>query len=47
MDFSFKMLFLAFLGEKTPKFYPAGPMFHVLLMKYLSNCTYSKKLSLS
>ena len=38
-DFSFKMLCLAFLGEKTL-------VFHVLLIKCLSKCPYSKKHSL-
>ena len=35
LNFSFKMLFQEYLGEKTPRFFAARPFFHVLQMKSL------------
>ena len=37
------MLFEVYLGKKFSKFFPAGPFFRVLQIKYLSKCPYFKK----
>ena len=37
-NFSFKMLFQAYLGKKPPKFFPAGPVFCMLHIRSLSKC---------
>ena len=37
------MHFEEYLGEKTLKFYPAGPFFHDFLTKFLSKYPNSKK----
>ena len=44
--FSFKMLVLAYIGKKSPKSLSAGPVFRMLLIKYLSKCPYFQKLPL-
>ena len=42
-NFSFKMLFQAYLGKKYLKFFPAGPFFRMLQIKCLSKCPYFQK----
>ena len=42
-DLSFKMLFQAYLGKKSPKFFPAVPFFRMLLIRYLPKCPYFQK----
>ena len=37
------MLFYDYLGENSPKFFPAEPFFRVLQIKCLSKCPYFKK----
>ena len=43
LNFPFKMWLQQYLGEKTPKFFPAGPFFRVFLTKWLSKCLNSTK----
>ena len=37
------MLFEVYLGKKISKFFPAGPFFRLLQIKYLPKCPYFKK----
>ena len=46
LNFSFKILFLRISKRKNPKFFPTRPFFLMLLMKYLSKCSNSKKIPL-
>ena len=43
LNFPFKMWFQQYVGEKTPKFFPAEPFFRVFLTKWLSKCLHSIK----
>ena len=42
-NFLFKMLFKAYLGKKSPKFFPVEPFFRMLQVKCLSKCPYFQK----
>ena len=37
------MLFQAYLGKKSPKFFPAGPFIRIRQIKCLSRCPYFHK----
>ena len=43
LNFSLNMLFLSVSRKKSPKFFPAGPFFHVLQIICLSKCLYFEK----